>query len=79
VALLLASRAIIDFFAISVLVLSSNRKTERTQQRSTFLFVSCCRRNRNIQPANRVYLIKVDLWKNNLLFDANTVVALIVE
>ena len=55
------------------------REVERFEQRLSFRGISCGRGNRNVHATNRVDLVVIDLWKNNLLGDAHAVVALTIE
>src|SRR5690606_29022227 len=57
----------------------AQREPERLEQRSPVGVVPCRRRDADVQAANRVDLVVVDLRENDLLPDTDVVVALPVE
>src|SRR5690554_6010918 len=73
----LSSRLIRASFAISPSILE--RELERSQQRTRFLVGLRRRRDADVHPAERVDLVVLDLRENDLLLDAEVVVATAVE
>src|ERR1700722_18326164 len=67
------------FFAMVLPGLLSEGKAERRKERPSFLVGACGRDNGDVHAAGRVDLVVVDLGKNQLLGDAERVVAGAVE
>src|SRR5580700_12213916 len=67
------------FFAMLLPGLLSERKAERCQERPSFLVGACGRDDGDVHAAGRVDLVVVDFGEDELLGDAERVVAVPVE